>query len=231
MTAFFRINDHRRPIIAIRCTKCFCAETRPDQQTTSPPLCSLAGCAMISSLRRVRQSRPALRLPRGRGAPFAGRRPFAGLCRLKRCRRAWKGGGQMQAAGGNEAGMDTESHRHHAGVTPLNPHVYVDAVMLIGGSAAKLAGAAEKMRVDRRRRCSLGAVVCPDRLRHAPAAAAVSAPAGVELLDGGIALMNCFIWLQACSGRLSKYCWYKVCFGITDPFILSDGLILNIKAV
>lgn len=54
-------------------------------------------------------------------------------------RRAWKGGGQMQAAGGNEAGMGTlKAIGITLALTLLNPHVYVDAVMLIGGSAASL---------------------------------------------------------------------------------------------
>ncbi len=97
----------------------------------------------------------------------------------------------MQAAGGNEAGMGTlKAIGITLALTLLNPHVYVDAVMLIGGSA-EACRRSRKCGFDCRRGARLGAVVCPNRLRHAPAPTCrlFRRERVWQLLDGGIALM------------------------------------------
>lgn len=62
-------------------------------------------------------------------------------CSLQAARRAWRGGGVLQAAGLQPATLRA-TLATTAAVTWLNPHVYLDTVVLLGGVGAQHLGAA-----------------------------------------------------------------------------------------
>ncbi|MCP1660903.1 LysE/ArgO family amino acid transporter [Neisseria perflava] len=93
---------------------------------------------------------------------------------LLSARRAWHGGNQLSVDGGNTPAVSRwKTAATTLALTLLNPHVYIDAVMLIGGSAAAL-------RPSEKGLFFLGAITASGLwflrhcLRRTPAAAAVS---------------------------------------------------------
>jgi L-lysine exporter family protein LysE/ArgO len=62
-------------------------------------------------------------------------------CAAQAAMRAWRGGGALAAAGSSPATLGA-TLASTAAVTWLNPHVYLDTVVLLGGVGAQHAGAA-----------------------------------------------------------------------------------------
>jgi L-lysine exporter family protein LysE/ArgO len=67
---------------------------------------------------------------------------FLLACSLRAAARAWRGGGVLAAGGGPATASLGATLASTAAVTWLNPHVYLDTVVLLGSVGAQHAGAA-----------------------------------------------------------------------------------------
>ncbi len=55
---------------------------------------------------------------------------------LQSARRAWQGGGHLEIASGNTPGNAGKTALTTLALTLLNPHVYIDTTLLVGGAAS-----------------------------------------------------------------------------------------------
>ncbi len=55
---------------------------------------------------------------------------------LQSARRTWQGGGHLEIAAGNASGSAGKIALTTLALTLLNPHVYIDTMLLVGGAAA-----------------------------------------------------------------------------------------------